>query len=323
MTAAKTIAIGVVAAGLAAPATAGAASGRVEYGDTFTTRTPGAPAGRTFDAAIFDAADPNAKPPPLSHVRYEMPEGAKFNLNAVPQCPASDAELMARGAAACDPSTRLGGGVVLIDSGFPEPNRTLTEDFTVFNGQGSIIALSQDRANGARVVLHATVTERAIELDVPPLPGTPPDGGANRREHFDYTAATGPGGAFLTTPPDCPADGQWVLRATWTFRNGDKVTRESRSPCEAAGAGGGTTQRLTFFRRQRARAGHGGRLRLRAARATRANVEVSRGGQVLRRQSVRLRAGLNRVALPALSRGRYRLTVDAGGAKRRATLVVR
>ena len=315
-------AIALACAGAADDAVAQKA--RVEYRDTFTTRTPGAPAGRIFDASIFDAADPDAKPPPLSHVRYEMPVGARFDTGAVQRCTASDAQIVAEGASACEPASKVGAGVVLIDSGLPEPDRILTEDFTVFNGNGDVIAMSQDRENGARVVLHAKVSERAIDLDVPPLPGTPPDGGANRQEHFDYAAATGPGGAFLTTPPTCPADGAWVLRATWTFRNGEKVTRESRTPCDAAGAGGGapTAQRLTFFRRQHARAGRAGSLRLRAARATQATVEITRGDRPVARRSVRLRAGLNRVALPAVGRGRYALVVTAAGIKRQATLVV-
>jgi hypothetical protein len=225
---------------------------------------------------------------------------------------------------ACDPGTRLAGGVVLIDSGLPEPDRTLTEDFTLFNGRDSVIAMSQDRSNGARVVLHATVSERAFDLDVPPLPGTPPDGGANRREDFAYDAVTGPGGAFMTTPPSCPADGAWVLRTTWTFRNGEKVTRESRSPCDAKSAGGvSQAQHVTFFRHQRARPGRAGTLRLRAAQPGAATVDVRRGTQVVSRRQPRLRAGLNRIALPALGRGRYGVVVTAAGAKRRATLVVR
>ena len=40
-------------------------------------------------------------------------------------------------------------------------------------------------------------------------------------------------------------------------------------------------------------------------------------------RQVTLRAGLNRVKLPALKRGRYALSVTAGATTRRATLVVR
>ena len=116
----------------------------------------------------------------------------------------------------------------------------------------------------------------------------------------------------------------WRLRATWTFRNGEKVTRESRSPCDSASAGGApAAQRLTFFRRQHARPGRAGSLRLRAARATEATVQITRGGDSVGRRTVRLRAGLNRIGLPAVARGRYTLVVSASGVKRQATLVVR
>ena len=318
-----TTALGVLGVALAAaPGAAQANHVRIEYGDTFTTRTPGAATGRNFSVDFFNSQDPNAKPAPLAHARYEMPPGSRFDTEAIPQCTATDAQLIGQGPSACEEGSQIGLGTVLLDSGFPEPNRTLTEDFTVFNAKDAVIALSQDRGNGARVVLRGRVSERAIDLDVPPLPGTPPEGGANRSERFAYAPATGAGGAFLTTPADCPASGAWVLTTIWTFRDGEQVTRESRTPCDAPG-GAAAAQRLTFFRRQRARAGRGGALRVRAAAASRATVRISRGGQVLRSQSVRLRAGLNRVALPALARGRYRLTVESGGVTRAATLTVR
>src|SRR3954466_7959225 len=155
----KQAAIGVAAALACAVAAAGNAAAQqagVEYNDTFTTRAPGAATGRNFSAKIFATSDPDAKPPPLTHVRYEMPEGARFDPDAVPQCAATDAELIAEGSSACEPATRLGVGEVFLDSGFPEPNRMMIDDFTVMNGRGgTIIALAQDRNSGARVALHA------------------------------------------------------------------------------------------------------------------------------------------------------------------------
>ena len=321
ITSRMTLAAGLLAAGLAAPAGASADHARVDYTDAFSTRTPGSPSGRTFTADFFDSRDPQAKPPPVSHVHVLLPEGARFNTNAVPQCTATDAQIVAQGPGACEEGSKLGGGVIVVDTGFPEPERMLTSDFTFLNARDSLILVAQERKNGARLVVRGTIAERTFDLDVPPLPGTPPEGGANRSERIEIDAATGPGGAFLTTPPSCPPDGAWVLRTTWTFRGGEQVTRESRSPCDAAAPG--AAQRITFFHRQRARPGHHGALRLRAARAGRATVQITRAGQVLRRQRVGLRAGMNRVTLPALARGRYRLTVTADGVTRRASLRVR
>jgi hypothetical protein len=316
------LAIATLGAALAAAPTAAADHARVDYTDTFSTRTPGAPAGRTFTADFFSTADPAAKPPAITHVRVELPEGARFDTSAVTRCTAADAQIVAQGRAACEEGSRVGSGVIVVDTGLPEPDRMLTSDFTLFNARDALILLAEERKNGTRVVVRGVIRERTFDLDVPPLPGTPPEGGANRREVITAGPAMGAGGSWLTTPPTCPADGAWVLKTTWTFRNGEQVTRESRSPCDGA-ARPAAAQRLTFFRSQRARAGRGGTLRLRSADATRAVIAISRGGQVLRRQSVQLRAGLNRVGLPALARGRYGLTVTTPGAERKATLRVR
>lgn len=317
----QAMAAGVVAASLAAPAAASADHARVDYTDTFSTRTPGAATGRTFTADFFHTADPAAKPPPVTHVHVLLPEGGRFNTNAVPQCTATDAQIVAQGAAACQEGSKVGQGVIVVDTGFPEPERMLTSDFTFFNARDALILMAEERKNGARVVVRGVIRERTFDLDVPPLPGTPPDGGANRHEVITINPATGPGGSFLTTPPTCPADGAWVLTTTWTFRGGETVTRESRSPCETAAPG--AVQRLTFFRRQRARAGRNGALRLRARRATTAVVEIERGGQRVRTLRTQLRAGLNRLQLPPLSRGRYTLRVTAPDARRSAVLIVR
>ena len=302
--------------------TAMAQEAGVTYSDRFTTQEPGAPSGRHNVNTYFNAADREAKPPPLKHLRIELPAGARFDTGALPECTASDAELVARGAAACPGATKLGDEVYLFDTGFPEPNRHVTTDIDFFNERGAIIILTQDRSAGSRLVLHGKVTPRTYDLEYTPLPGTPPDGGANRLEDARFLAARGPGGPYLTTPPTCPASGSWTFHATFTYMNGEVLQRESRSPCRRA-AGGRGANRVTFFRRQHARAGRPGRLRLRASRSTPATVVVRRRGRLVARRSLRLDAGLNRVRLPALPRGRYALAVRAGNARRRATLVVR
>jgi hypothetical protein len=295
---------------------ASAAGARVEYSDVFTTQEPGVPSGRVFYDEYFDAEDPSAKPPSLSHIQVRLPEGARFNTDAVAQCTASDAELTAQGPAACPEESVVGTEVYVFDTGFPEPERMRTTDITFLNERDGAIVVTRDRGSGARVVLHAEIGPETYDLDVPLQPGTPPYGGSNKREDAVFRTATGPGGAWLTTPPTCPADGAWTFRATYTFRDAPQVVKESRSPCRAGAVA--TATRLTFFRRQRARAGRRGVLRLRASRAATATIQAGRA-----RRSARLRAGLNRVRLPALARGRYVLTVRAAGATRRARLTVR
>jgi hypothetical protein len=315
--AAATIATCAAAADAAVAQQAG-----VNYSDRFTTERPGAPSGRVLHNDYFNAADRGAKPPALKRLRIVLPAGARYDTSALPACGATDAELMARGPEACPADTKLGDEVYVFDTGFPEPNRYVTTDIDFFNERGGIIVFSQDRSAGSRVVSHGVVTERTYQLDYPPLPGTPPEGGGNRSEQATFTAATGSGGPYLRTPPSCPAAGHWTFRATFTYANGEVLERESRSPCRRAGGAPAAAQRLTFFRRQHARAGRRGRLRLRAARSTPAVITVRRRGRLVARRSVRLHAGLNRLRLPAVGRGRYRLTVSSGGVRRRARLVV-
>lgn len=296
-----------------APVSAAAAepTARVEYGDMFTTRTPGAPSGRLFFDEFFDARDAGAKPPAVQHFHFELPKGARFDTTAVPACGATDAQLMAQGADACTPGSQVGTEVFSFDTGADGPNRLVTSDITFLNDPGQLIILTQERETGSRVVVRATLGRDTEDFDISPLPGTPPEGGADKREDGTYPVSTGPEGrSWLTTPPTCPASGKWTFRAVYTFRNGEKVVKTSDSPCDRPAA---TAPRLTFFHRQ-----HGRSMRVRASAATTARLRVFRGSRRLVVRRVKLKAGLNRLRLPALRPGTYRLTL--GG--READLII-
>lgn len=283
---------------------------RVEYRDAFTTQEPGSPSGRVFYDEFFDAKDPNAKPPALQHFHLQLPKGARFDTTAVPICGATDAELMAQGEAACKPGSQVGTEVFAFDTGFDGPNRIVTNDITFLNDPGEIIILTRERQTGTRVVVRGKLTEDTEDFDLDPLPGTPPEGGADKREDGTYPVSTGPEGrAWLTTPPTCPASGKWTFRVDYTFQNGEQVTKTSDSPCKQA-----APARVTFFHRQ-----HGRTMRVRASAATEATLRVAN-----RTRALHLKLGLNRVRLPHLARGTYRLTITpAGGRMRTATLRVR
>src|SRR5947199_6070170 len=189
----------------AAPATA-AGPAKVTYNDRFTTTTPGASSGRLFSDAFADPADPQAKPPAVAHFRLDLPAGARFDTTAIPECGATDAQLMAQGASACATGSRIGGEVFTADTGLDQ-NRYITADVDFLNEKDGLIILSRDRQSGARVVTHGKVGPSSEDIDVPMLPGTPPDGGVDKRENATFAATAGPSGAYLTTPPDCPAAG--------------------------------------------------------------------------------------------------------------------
>jgi hypothetical protein len=209
----------------------------------------------------------------------------------------------------------VGSEVFSFDTGFPGPNRIVTNDIEFLNDPGQLIILTRERESGTRVVVRGTITDETFEFELAPLPGTPPEGGADKREDGTYPITIGPTGrAWLTTPPTCPPSRVWTFRVDYTFRNGEKVTKTSDSPCRPkAGGGSDAPPKLTFFRFQ-----HGRSMRVRASAATAATLRVAG-----RRRALQLRGGLNRVRLPKLTRGTYRLSITpAGGAKRRAILRV-
>jgi hypothetical protein len=291
----------VVPLAVVVDAAAAEPTARVEYSDAFTTRTPGTASGRVFHDEFFNARDASAKPPPVQHVHLQLPRGARFDTSAVPRCTASDAELMAQGASACDPRSQVGSEVYSFDTGVDGPNRLVTSDIAFLNNKDELIILTQERQTGSRVVVRGKITRDTFDFDLPPLPGTPPDGGADKREDGTYPAT-----GWLTTPPACPRSGKWTFRVDYTFRNGEKVTRTSDSPC--------TRPHIVFFHRQ-----HGRTLRVRSNLDTAAQLRIYRGATRVYARGVQLRAGINRLRLPALRAGTYRLTL--GG--RAATLRIR
>jgi hypothetical protein len=306
----------IAAAAVSPVATASAEpTARVEYSDMFTTRTPATPSGRVFFDEFFDAKDPNAKPPPVQFVHLQLPKGARFDTDAVPHCGATDAQLMAQGAEACAPGSQVGSEVFKFDTGVDGPNRIVTNDIAFLNDPGELIILTTERETGARVVVRGKIGPETFDFELAPLPGTPPDGGADKREDANYGPTIGPEGkAWLTTPPTCPASGKWTFATTFTFRNGEKITKTSDSPCDRPGEPAVRPRpRITFFHRQ-----HGRTMRVRASQATTVPLRIFRGEKRVAKRRVKLKAGLNRLRLPALQSGTYRLVL--GG--RKAILVI-
>jgi hypothetical protein len=222
-----------------APASAGSEPPRQAYSERFTTDVPGASTGRTYAIDWVNPDDPEGKPHSFSHLHVELAEGARFDTSAVAQCDASDAELMAAGASACPPESKVATDESVLDTGFPDPGRYVTSDFVFFNNKDELILLATVRENGLRVVLRAQIGKNTIDLDVPILPGTPPDGGAatSQRGQWDPRSSVRDGkqANYLTTPPTCPASGFWVNRITYTYRDGITQTVESKSPCKRPG----------------------------------------------------------------------------------------
>jgi hypothetical protein len=309
---------------LAAPAAAGASAPRQTAAVTLTTTQPGAPAGGTQSIRIRNPDDPNAKPYAVKTIVFHLAPGTVIDTGALPQCKASDAELMAQGAAACPADTRVNTGVVQSDTGstagFP---RVVTSDVQNFNNDGELVGVSDAREIPFRNVTHSKISGNTITFDIPDSPGQgPPDNFSALTSLTTVTPSlVRAGRAYTLTPPTCPASGFWPGSIDFIYHDGVKETVQTQAPCTREGGAAGRPDRT----RPRIRlSGLPSRGRC-AKRALRARVRASdRSG--LRRVAVyldgRLIRSTRRTGFGVRVRtrpGRHRLTVLArDGAGNRA-----
>ena len=198
----------------------------------FTTPVPGAASGAVLDIEYFHPADKDAKPPAVRRVVTTLAKGARYDTSVPEACEASDAALMLQGAAACPEGSEVGRGSLTLDTGMPGPARYTDADVAFHNRPDELIFVNTVRATGARTVLRAPIEGRKTTSEVPMLPGTPPDGGAIKRVHFEDDVVTRDGRAYITTPPRCPRSRVWTNRVTLTYADGVTQTVRSASPCK-------------------------------------------------------------------------------------------
>jgi Ca2+-binding RTX toxin-like protein len=214
---------------------AGVAAGqapRASYTDLFTTKVPGVSAGRSFTADWVNPESPSQKAHGISHILVVLHPGARFDTTAVARCTASDPELIALGEAACPPGSKVGTDVLVGDTGFPEPGRYATLNSVLLNGDGQVIFLAQEAQTGVRVVVRGKASGNTLDIPIPFIPGTPPEGAAPVRERGTWLERTGPGGkGFFTTPPVCSDDNRWRNQVTYSYRDGVVQTAMSTTPC--------------------------------------------------------------------------------------------
>ena len=233
------VSIGVLAALCAGVASAQQDAPRQTSEYTLTAKLPGKSTGERFRFDYVNSDDPEAKPPAVRRVETILPHGARYDASVPGSCTATDAELTASGAAACPPDSAIGGGVVTVDTGAPGPGRIVTADVQFFNNaedpKGEFIYLNTVRGTGARTVIRADVTLRRTITEVDMLPGVPPDGGvidtvdvrvANVSREID-----GRRRHYITTPPRCPSNGQWIARVSFAYEDGVKQTLPTANPC--------------------------------------------------------------------------------------------
>lgn len=200
----------------------------------FGKKMPGVGTGLFLDIDYVNPDDPDAKPPAVRRVVETLAPGARVDTSVPDVCSASDPELMALGEAACPPGSKVGEGIVTVDSGLPSPARFFTVDVDFFNNTDQLIYLNTIRGTGARVVVRAQVSSNQIVTDLMMLPGTPPDGAAIDTVHVRFPRLVRDGRAYVTTPPTCPPRRRWANKVTFTYADGVEQTVNSRSPCRRA-----------------------------------------------------------------------------------------
>lgn len=310
----------VAAASAAVPALAQAEEGRRQAGSIrYTTTEPGAATGTITSIDWMDPARPGGKPYSVKTFILRYPAGAAVDFDATEHCTASDAQLMTQGHDACPPGSRIGGGTIRSDTGSTGsfPPRFVDNVVNNYNGDGELVGVAETDNPPLKTVTHTTIEGTTFTTEFPAFPGNPPPDNysafANWRLHTD--AIVRAGRVFGRTPPTCPASGNWVIAATFVYRDGVSQTVNTLSPCKRPG--GGANAGAPKLRVRGVPRGHC------ASRALRLRVKV-RGGAELKRTTValdgrrihtaRLRSFRLHVRVAHLRPGRHRLvvrTIDA------------
>jgi hypothetical protein len=259
----------------------------------FVEQQPGVPTALRFSVDYMNPDDPSAKPPAVRRVLETLAQGARFDTTVPEQCSATDPQLMLQGETACPPGSKVGTGFIRIDTGFPEPDRFIEVDVTFLNNSDQLIFLTTDRDTGTHVVSRATVEGGTLTSSAPPLPGTPPDGGAIdvvRTQLDEISQVVGrETRGYITTPPRCPSNHLWVNSLSFTYADG--VTQSVASPSRCVGPRSGPcanrwdgtpgSDRHSGTRRGDRLFGYGGEDRLRGRRGADC-LRGGRGADVLR-----------------------------------------
>jgi hypothetical protein len=206
---------------------------------TFSETRPGVPTNSTIDITWRNPADPAAKPPSVAKMVFRYARGARFDITVPVHCKASNAELMARGKEACPAASRIAAGELVTDNGSPAgvPPRETRNEYTSFSNGTELIGLAESAQPPTRVVGRSKLEDGVITGEVPFVPGGPPDNAlAFKRLRISGVPIPGRPGAYLTTPPECPAEGHWLNVLEFTYRDGVTERIESPTPCEPGAA---------------------------------------------------------------------------------------
>jgi hypothetical protein len=226
----------VVAAAAAVAAPTALAGARADYKQSFTTPVPGASTGIDTQILYKNPSDPDAKPIPVRREVFTFPAGATYDESVVPDCNATDAEIMLLARSACPAESWIGGSVGdTMMTGFPGAGEAPL-DVDAWDDAGDTVIFGRDHASGIGFVTRAHREGQVVTVDVPRSPGGPPDGeSALRRVHHVFGARSLGTRAYTRTPPTCPKSGVWTFRAQFTFADGVVEDDSYDMPCSSRG----------------------------------------------------------------------------------------
>jgi hypothetical protein len=217
---------------LAALPPAAHAGDRVDYAQMFTTSALGASAGTDTQILYKNPNDAAAKPIPVRREVFTFPSGTTYDQTVVPDCTASDAELMLLGKDACPEESYMGGSIGdTTMAGFDDTEQAA--DVFGWDQGGDLVLLGGSHdIQPMRFVAHARRVGQVVTVEVPRTPGGPPDGeSALRRVHHVFPARSLDTRAYMRTPKQCPKSGYWTFRGEFTFADGVVERDVSRMPC--------------------------------------------------------------------------------------------
>jgi len=222
---------------------AGTVAPRQSYQETFTTDKPNTPTGMVLKVDWL-GNQPGEKPPTITQDVFTFAAGSKLDFSVPAICKATDAQLERRGPSACPRTSMVGGGTVDLDTGksvWLIPRIVKTRAWIFDGGAGKLITLAQTTNLPTpipiRFVDRGTVSGTSITTMNPALPGFPPPDNfvAVKRDRIRFFVVTKGSGAnrrgFLTTPPSCPAGGQWMNVASFSYHDGVTQQASSASAC--------------------------------------------------------------------------------------------
>ena len=226
---------GASGTGAGASRTAAAAGARQHVRFRLLERRPNRVTGERFLIDYGNPQDPTGKPRVARRVAATIPRGARIDTSVPARCNASNADLKARGGAACPPASRVGRGSAKVDTGFAGPFRFVDANVEVFNTRGGFVALSTVARPPYREVMRFEIAGRNWRVTNPPLPGSPPDGAAlDKLDIRIFAIRRGRGRKarnYITTPRRCPKRRYWRTKMRFTYTDGVTQDAWTRNPC--------------------------------------------------------------------------------------------